>query len=393
MLVMGIVYNLSWLLLFKYLPLLLRGANLLISFTGIGFRFPQTALPLPLGISFYTFQAVSYLADVYRRKCAPEHSLRGFASYMAMFPQLISGPLVSFQSIRMQLLERIANREEIEEGLRTFTIGLGLKVLLANQLSGLWAKMGTIGYESLSTPLAWIGIIAFSLQIYFDFCGYSLMAQGAARVLGFSIPDNFHHPYMSVSMTEFWRRWHITLGAWFRDYVYIPLGGSRAGRLNTFRNLFVVWMLTGMWHGASLNFVLWGLFLFAVIAIEKSGWLQVVERWRLIGHLYMMLIIPLSWLIFAIPNLPELGVYLGRLFPVPGWNQEAVYSAGDYLKYLHSYGISLAAGLLFATNLPMRVYERFKNGLGSAILLLIVFWASVYCIARGMNDPFMYFAF
>ena len=282
---------------------------------------------------------------------------------------------------------------KIEEGLREFTIGLGLKVLIADQVGGLWKEVGTIGFESISTPLAWMGLAAFSLQIYFDSYGYSLMAQGLGTLLGFRLPGNFDYPYMSLSMTEFWRRWHITLGSWFREYVYIPLGGNRTGWWRTCRNLLTVWLLTGIWHGASWNFILWGLILFLIILIEKSGLGKILNRWPAAGHLYMLFVIPLTWLIFAVTDLPQIGIYLHRLFPFFSGGQGAVYFAGDYLKYGKLYGLSLTAGLIFMTDGPRKLYERWKKSPVSAVLLLAVFWFSIYCIKRGMNDPFLYFQF
>ena len=275
----------------------------------------------------------------------------------------------------------------------SFTIGLGLKVLLANRLGGLWNEAGTVGYESISTPFAWLAITAFSLQIYFDFYGYSLMAKGLGRIMGFTIPENFHDPYLSLSMTEFWRRWHMTLGSWFRDYVYIPLGGSRKGKLMTFRNMLAVWALTGFWHGASWNFILWGLLMFALISVEKLGLIRILERVPALGHLYMAFAISVSWVLFAVTDLSQMAVYFTRLFPFLPQPEGMAYFAGDYLKYGRLYGLSLAAGLVFATGLPMKLYRRFKNSPAAAVVLLAVFWGCVYCMKMGMDDPFLYFRF
>lgn len=259
-------------------------------------------------------------------------------------------------------------------------------------MGGLWTEVQTIGYESISTPLAWLGLLAFSLQIYFDFCGYSLMAKGLGTMMGFKLPNNFNHPYMSLSMTEFWRRWHITLGSWFREYVYIPLGGNRRGALLTFRNLLAVWLLTGFWHGASWNFIIWGLLLFLIMSIERLGLLRVLERRRVIGHLYMMLTIPLTWLVFAVTDVRQILLYFQRLFPFL-MKQSLFYFSGDYLKYGKLYAVSIAAGLLFMTDIPYRIYNRHKYSLVTAVVLLAVFWACVYCIRIGMDDPFLYFRF
>ncbi|WP_349769993.1 MBOAT family O-acyltransferase [Hungatella sp.] len=391
-LVCGIIYNLSWLILFKYSAFIAQNVNLLLGRAGISLHLPVFAPVLPVGISFYTFQAVSYLVDVYRKTVPYERSMVGFGMYISMFPQLIAGPIVTYSSMRAQIGRRKVTFRAIEDGLREFTIGLGFKVLLANRVGGLWTEVQTIGYESISTPLAWLGLLAFSLQIYFDFCGYSLMAKGLGTMMGFKLPNNFNHPYMSLSMTEFWRRWHITLGSWFREYVYIPLGGNRRGALLTFRNLLAVWLLTGFWHGASWNFIIWGLLLFLIMSIERLGLLRVLERRRVIGHLYMMLTIPLTWLVFAVTDVRQILLYFQRLFPFL-MKQSLFYFSGDYLKYGKLYAVSIAAGLLFMTDFPYRFYNRHKYSLVTAVVLLAVFWACVYCIRIGMDDPFLYFRF
>ena len=370
----GVAYNLFWLLLFKYTGFFTENINGILRLMGLSLELPVFAPVLPVGISFYTFQAISYLADVYRKTAEYEPSFVNFAMYISMFPQLIAGPIVTYSSIRKEISRRSHSMRAVEEGLKTFTIGLGLKVLLANRLGGLWNEAGTVGYESIST----------SLQIYFDFYGYSLMAKGLGRIMGFTIPENFHDPYLSLSMTEFWRRWHMTLGSWFRDYVYIPLGGSRKGKLMTFRNMLAVWALTGFWHGASWNFILWGLLMFALIS---------VERVPALGHLYMAFAISVSWVLFAVTDLSQMAVYFARLFPFLPQPEGMAYFVGDYLKYGRLYGLSLAAGLVFATGLPMRLYKRFKNSPAAAVALLAVFWGCVYCMKMGMDDPFLYFRF
>lgn len=391
-LVWGIVYDFFWLFIFKYLDFVLENVNVLLQNAGIHLQLPMTELVLPLGISFYTFQIVSYLVDVYWKKIPAEGSFVRLGAYICMFPQLIAGPIVSYTEVSKSLRNREIKMMEIEQGAREFTIGLGLKVLLANQLGGLWKEVGAIGYESVSTPLAWLGIIAYSLQIYFDFYGYSLMAIGLGKVMGFRFPENFRHPYVALSMTEFWRRWHITLGRWFRQYVYIPLGGNRQGALKTLRNIAVVWICTGIWHGASWNFVLWGALLCILILLEKAGLKKLLERIPWLGHIYMCLVIPVSWMVFAITDLEQLNIYLYKIFPFLG-NGGEVLLQGDYLKYGRIYAISLIIGLIFATEKPMNLYNKNKGKWWMAILLLVVFWASIYCIYIGMDDPFMYFRF
>lgn len=366
---------------------------MLLQHCGFSYSLPIYNITLPIGISFYTFQAISYLVDIYRRDITCETSLINFGMYISMFPQLVAGPIVTYASLQKQICKRTYKLLNIEVGLREFTIGLGLKVLLANQVGRLWSDVTAIGYESISTPLAWLGLAAFSLEIYFDFYGYSLMAKGLGRLLGFHLPDNFDHPYMALSMTEFWRKWHITLGSWFREYIYIPIGGNRRGGLFTFRNMLLVWLLTGFWHGASWNFILWGFVLFILISIEKLGLLEFFHCYPIIGHLYMMFTIPLTWLIFAVTDLEQMAIYFMRLFPFVISNQNFTYYPGDFLKYGRLYLISLVVGVIFMTSIPRKIYDAHKSSFLTALLLLVVFWISVYFMKMGADDPFLYFRF
>ena len=391
-LVVGIVYDLGWLILFKYLGFLIENLNALFGAMHVKVQLETWNLILPIGISFYTFQIISYLVDVYRRETKAEKSLISLGTYLCMFPQLIAGPIVNYHLIQEQLHKRKHSMEKVESGLKVFALGLAYKVLLANRVGHLWTEVTAIGYESISTPLAWMSIVAYSLQLYFDFYGYSLMAIGLGRMMGFDFPQNFNNPYMAVSMTDFWRRWHMTLGGWFREYVYIPLGGNRGGFAKTVRNMFVVWLLTGLWHGASWNFVLWGLLLFVLLFVEKAGLGKVLERHKALGHIYMILWIPLSWLVFVIADLSQLGIYLQKLFPFFG-NAGTVLFQGDYLKYGKTYGIYLVLGILFATGVQEKLLKKNKNRLWVILLLLALFWASVYCMYLGMDDPFLYFRF
>lgn len=391
-LVVGIVYDLGWLILFKYLGFLIENLNALFGAMHVKVQLETWNMILPIGISFYTFQIISYLVDVYRRETKAEKSLISLGTYLCMFPQLIAGPIVNYHLIQEQLHKRKHSMEKVESGLKVFALGLAYKVLLANRVGHLWTEVTAIGYESISTPLAWMSIVAYSLQLYFDFYGYSLMAIGLGRMMGFDFPQNFNNPYMAVSMTDFWRRWHMTLGGWFREYVYIPLGGNRGGFAKTVRNMFVVWLLTGLWHGASWNFVLWGLLLFVLLFVEKAGLGKVLERHKALGHIYMILWIPLSWLVFVITDLSQLGIYLQKLFPFFG-NAGTVLFQGDYLKYGKTYGIYLVLGILFATGVQEKLLKKNKNRLWVILLLLALFWASVYCMYLGMDDPFLYFRF
>lgn len=386
-LIIGILINLANLGFFKYFPFIITEADNLLPDMNLSLN-----IVLPIGISFYTFQGISYLTDVYKGKIIAEKSLIKFSVYIAMFEQLIAGPIIKYSDISDKLSQRSLKLKEVFNGIGTFIFGLGLKVLIANPLGNLWTNLKTIGYESISTPLAWIGIFAFSFQIYLDFFGYSIMAIGLGKMLGFEIPKNFNHPYLSKTMTDFWRRWHITLGSWFREYVYIPLGGNKKGTFKTILNLLTVWILTGIWHGAGYNFILWGFVLFLLITCEKYFLNKMLNRCPVIGHIYMIIAIPLTWALFAIDDINQLAVFFTRLFPFFGNNPFSVFRY-DYLKYLEMYYPFLISGLIFSTKLPYSILKKIKNKFIIAIILLLILAGSIYCIFKGYNDPFLYFRF
>ncbi len=394
-LITGLLYNFGLLFFFKYTNFFLENINGVLRLCHSSTQLKLLELTLPLGISFYTFQIVSYIVDVYRGKVKADHSVISLGAYLCMFPQLIAGPIVVYSDIRRELHERTITIHNLDDGLKTFILGLGFKVLLANRVGTLWNEVCTIGFESISTPLAWLGSLAYSMQLYFDFCGYSLMAIGLGKMLGFTIPENFHHPYLSRSVTDFWRRWHITLGAWFREYVYIPLGGNRKGRIRTVVNLGIVWLLTGFWHGAAWNFILWGVFIFLLEILEKNLLLPVLNHKsiaaHIFSHIYMILYILVSWTIFAISDFNQLAMYLARMFPFFGMGH--TLNSYDFVKYLTDYGVLLICCILFCTAGPEKLYHRFKNKLGGIVIALIIFWYSVYYLAIGMNNPFLYFRF
>lgn len=394
-LITGLLYNFGLLFFFKYTNFFLENINGVLRLCHSSTQLKLLELTLPLGISFYTFQIVSYIVDVYRGKVKADHSVISLGAYLCMFPQLIAGPIVVYSDIRRELHERTITIHNLDDGLKTFILGLGFKVLLANRVGTLWNEVCTIGFESISTPLAWLGSLAYSMQLYFDFCGYSLMAIGLGKMLGFTIPENFHHPYLSRSVTDFWRRWHITLGAWFREYVYIPLGGNRKGRIRTIVNLGIVWLLTGFWHGAAWNFILWGVFVFLLEILEKNLLLPVLNHKsiaaHIFSHIYMILYILVSWTIFAISDFNQLAMYLARMFPFFGMGH--TLNSYDFVKYLTDYSVLLICCILFCTAGPEKLYHRFKNKLGGIVIALIIFWYSVYYLAIGMNNPFLYFRF
>lgn len=394
-LITGLLYNFGLLFFFKYTNFFLENINGVLRLCHSSTQLKLLELTLPLGISFYTFQIVSYIVDVYRGKVEADHSVISLGAYLCMFPQLIAGPIVVYSDVRRELHKRTITIHNLDDGLKTFILGLGFKVLLANRVGTLWNEVCTIGFESISTPLAWLGSLAYSMQLYFDFCGYSLMAIGLGKMLGFTIPENFHHPYLSRSVTDFWRRWHITLGAWFREYVYIPLGGNRKGRIRTIVNLGIVWLLTGFWHGAAWNFILWGVFIFLLEILEKNLLLPVLNHKsiaaHIFSHIYMILYILVSWTIFAISDFNQLAMYLARMFPFFGMGH--TLNSYDFVKYLTDYSVLLICCILFCTAGPEKLYHRFKNKLGGIAIALIIFWYSVYYLAIGMNNPFLYFRF
>jgi len=382
-----LIWNFGWLFFFKYFDFFAENIN---RFSGKGIL-PALHLVLPLGISFYTFQIVSYQIDVYRgtQKRCPD--FLKFSLYVCMFPQLVAGPIIRFQTIEKHIKKPVFCAENVEEGLKLFTVGLGLKVLLANQIGTLFQSIQSIGAQHLDAAAAWLGAVAFSFQIYFDFWGYSLMAMGLGLMFGYQLPENFKNPYMAKSATGFWRRWHITLSAWFREYVYIPLGGNRQGKTRTCLNLLAVWSLTGLWHGADWNFLLWGLFFFVLLSIEKAGLGDFLERTRLLGHLYCILVIPVSWIIFSQTDLSVLAAYLKAM---AGGNQAAAMTGVLQLaRYLKEYGILLLACILCSTPLPGNLYKRFGHGKAAVLCLLGIFWLSIYQLYIGKNNPFLYFRF
>ena len=352
--------------------------------------FVDSAL-LPLGISFYIFKMISFQVDLYRREIWSRPRLKYTVLYFMMFPQVVSGPIMRYHEAEFDLT-RSYSSEQFEDGLKYFVLGLGMKVLLADRLAILWNDLQMIGFQSISTPLAWLGAAGYSLQLYFDFWGYSLMASGLLVMFGYNFIENFHHPYASKSISDFYRRWHMTLGSWFRDYVYIPLGGSRCSGLRLTFNLAVVWILTGVWHGNGVNFIIWGAVLGFFIILEKLTYGKLLMKIPLLGHLYVLLIIPLTWVVFAITDLSNLGIYFGRLFPFLGGPGIAV-NPNDIIRYAQDYGIFFAAGIVLCIPAVFGFYEKHKKNPFIILLLVIVFWVSVYFLSTSAGNPFMYLKF
>jgi alginate O-acetyltransferase complex protein AlgI len=390
-LAVSVACSLSFLLFFKYADFFVENFNAVT-----GLSVPLLRLALPVGISFYTFQILSYSVDVYRGDAPVQRNLLTFGTYVAMFPQLIAGPIVRYTDIAAQLDSRTHSVERFCLGLQRFLLGLGKKVLLANAFGDLCTAFRDAQTETIL--FHWLYAVAFTLQIYFDFSGYSDMAIGLGRVFGFDFPENFRHPYCSRSITEFWRRWHISLGSWFRDYVYVPLGGNRVSRLRWLRNLAVVWLLTGFWHGAAWNFVLWGAMYGVLLMVEKLWLGKVLERApRALSHGYVLLFVTLGFVLFNAASLAQAGSDLVGLFrfgSLPLWDAEALY-------YLRSYAVTLLLGAVGCTPLAARLVTRCeKTRVGGAVLtvlrpvaLLALLLTCTAYLVDGSFNPFLYFRF
>ncbi len=395
LLVVALVGSLGMLFYFKYANFVLESINALL---GTSFAPIQGISVLPLGISFYTFQTLSYSIDVYRREVDTEHNIIDFGAYVVMFPQLIAGPIVKYRDVSAQLhvYKNRYNLAQIEEGMTLFIFGLAKKVLLADAIGALWTDLigvaddpavTFVGLANASTPLVWLGILAYSFQLYFDFSGYSMMAIGMGKMLGFDFPQNFNFPYISRSITEFWRRWHMTLSGWFREYVYIPLGGNRKGLKRQILNLFIVELLTGIWHGANWNFICWGLYYFVLLAVEKLFLLKHLEKGRVWPHIYTLFLVVVGWAMF-VGNDPgvEFGLLFQKLF-IPSGGVSPVY-------FLRNYGVLLVVSMLCCTPLVAKLWDwlrrRTWTRLATVGLLLVVTTAYV---VGNTNSPFLYFNF
>ena len=391
----GLVGSLGMLFYFKYANFVLTSANALL---GTSFAPIQGISTLPLGISFYTFQTLSYTIDVYRREVKTEHNVIDFGAYVVMFPQLIAGPIVKYRDVAAQLhvYKNRYSLPQIEDGMTIFTFGLAKKVLLADAVGALWTDIigiadspatTFVGLANASTALVWLGVIAYSLQLYFDFSGYSMMAIGMGKMLGFDFPQNFNYPYISRSITEFWRRWHMTLSGWFREYVYIPLGGNRKGLKRQIFNLFVVELLTGIWHGADWNFICWGLYYFVLLALEKLFLLPTLEKGRVWPHLYTMFLVVVGWAMF-VGN--DAGVSFGLLF-----HKLFVPSSGvSPLYFLRNYGVLLAVSVLCCTPLIEKLWQALRRRVFTRVAtILVLLLLSTAYVVGSTNSPFLYFNF
>lgn len=387
-LIVSIIVNVGLLGWFKYAGFIGDTLNVVLPFLNI----KVAEIPLPIGISFYTFQTMSYTIDVYRGDAGVQKNFIIFGTYVSLFPQLIAGPIVRYRDVEHQLVNRHENIDQFNDGVKIFIVGLCKKVLLANQMGKLWDLIRG-GGESGGALAAWVGIIAYSLQIYFDFCGYSEMAIGLGRMLGFEFMKNFDYPYISKSITEFWRRWHISLSTWFREYIYIPLGGNRKGFPRQVFNMFVVWALTGLWHGANYNFILWGLYFFVILVFEKLFMLKALKKIPAVfSHIYSLVLIALGWVIFYFEDMGELWSFVVRLF-----NFSAGAASHNSLVDIVSYLPLLIIAVFACTPAAKNLYDKIKSKkwiwLPEAAACLCGLLLSTASLVSSGYNPFLYFKF
>ena len=380
----SVFFNLAILVFFKYWDFIAGNLNALT-----GLQLPVLGLPLPIGISFYTFQTMSYTIDVYRQDAPVQKNPIVFGAYVTLFPQLIAGPIVRYKSVADQLEERREDLDKFVSGVRRFTVGAAKKVLLANAIGQLWDQ--SLASQNLTAVGAWLGLAAYAFQIYFDFSGYSDMAIGLGRMFGFEFLENFNYPYISRSVVEFWKRWHISLTTWFREYVYFPLGGNRVPKWKWIRNILIVWTLTGIWHGAGWNFLLWGLYYGAWMLAERlflGKWLEKLPR--AVRHIYTMFIVLIGWALFAVEDMGRLGAYFSSLFGGGGW-----FSAVDGYR-LRTYLPTLVILIVGSTPLMGKLWDRLGERTRAGLQPLLVLGALILCTASLVDagyNPFLYFRF
>lgn len=392
--VSAIIINLGMLAFFKYTDFFIGNVNGLF-----GAEIPLLKIALPIGISFYTFQIMSYVIDVYRGDTKAQHNIVSFGAYVVLFPQLIAGPIVRYRTVADELDSRKETVSDFSSGVSRFMTGLGKKVLLANNIGLLWNQISGMDSSTLPVTTAWIGILAFAFQIYFDFSGYSDMAIGLGRMFGFHFLENFDYPYLSKSITEFWRRWHISLSTWFKEYVYIPLGGNRKGFARQIRNILVVWLLTGFWHGASWNFMLWGVYFGVLLIVEKLfllKYLQKAPAW--VGHIYTMFLVLISWVIFAFDNLSGGLGYLSAMFGLNG----AGFANGQTVYLLYTNLAMLVILAIASTHLGKWIANQLLGKLKNRpviaevvknVVFIGIFFLSVAYLVDASYNPFLYFRF
>ncbi|MBP3414121.1 MAG: MBOAT family protein [Clostridia bacterium] len=389
-LILSVASSLGMLGYYKYADFFIQNFN-----AATGLSVPLLNIALPIGISFYTFQILSYTVDVYRGDVAAQKNPINLGAYIAMFPQLIAGPIVRYRDVEHQLTDRKLTIERTAIGIRRFIFGFAKKILIANSLGELCDIFGTS--TDRSVMFCWLYAVSYALQVYFDFSGYSDMAIGLGKILGFEFMENFNYPYISASITEFWRRWHISLGSWFRDYVYIPLGGNRVSKLRWLRNIFIVWFLTGFWHGAAWNFIVWGLYFAVMLLIEKLWLLKYLQKSKVLNHLYVLFFVIISFVIFNASSMSDAVVCIGNMFGFGG----VPFVSAQWLYYLRSYAVILIIAAIGATPLAAKAVSRLKEtkslgkwvNIAEPVVLLILLVVSTAYLVDGSFNPFLYFRF
>ena len=383
----SVVFNLLLLGFFKYYDFIVLNLSLI---PGIDIK--PLGIPLPIGISFFTFQTMSYTIDVYRNDAPAQRDIVNFGAFVTMFPQLIAGPIVKYKTIAEDLNHRVHTTENFALGVRRFCVGFAKKVLLANSVGALWdASLAAQGDGTLTMVGGWLGLLAYTFQIYFDFSGYSDMAIGLGQTFGFRFEENFNYPYQANSITDFWRRWHISMGSWFREYLYIPLGGNRGGTMKALRNTFIVWLATGIWHGASWNFILWGLYFGVLLVLEKYVLRNVLAKMpAAIKHIYTLFLVVVGWGLFAIEDLGRCGAYLKVCF-----GGGALWSAGngyDLRSYLVTFVILAVSSTALGKTVWHRLPEKVQKAATPVLMLGSLLIGTAYLVS-GSYNPFLYFRF
>ena len=368
--------------------LLTAGLSLLLAILAF-FKLWKGGTLLPAGMSFYLFQSAAYMIDIYRGRLIFDSGFLAFSEQLLLFPKLLSGPLMAPQQLQDQCRNCCRSFDNVRQGLLTLILGLSLKVLLANRLGGLFGQLYVTGHGNVSTAFAWMALISWAMQLYFDFFGYSLMAMGLGKIIGYDLPENFRDPYASKSVSEFYRRWHITLGAWFREYLYIPLGGNRKGALRNILNLAAVWLFTGLWHGMGGNYLLWAGMIFFLVVNERLWLGNLLKKTKVFCHVYTIFTILLTWVPFAVGDWNTMLIFVGRLF---GCNA-GQFNPADYLIWGREFWPLLLAGVIFATPIPRKFWEKIKDRAIADVICFGLFWIVVFYIATSAQDPFLYFAF
>lgn len=386
--ILSVILNLGLLGFFKYAGFIGETINMVMPFLNV----PILEISLPIGISFYTFQTMSYTIDVYRNVVKVQKNIITFGTYVSLFPQLIAGPIVRYEDVAEQLVNRRESLAQFTDGVKLFLIGLSKKVLLANEMGNLWDSLRESGNNGGAVG-AWVGIIAYTFQIYFDFCGYSEMAVGLGKMFGFDFLKNFDYPYISKSMTEFWRRWHISLGTWFREYVYIPLGGNRKGLSRQIINIGVVWFLTGLWHGASWNFILWGLYFGVLLVLEKIFLLKLLKKApAILSHIYSIILIVFGWVLFYFEDVGEMGAFICRMF-----GSDGLMPSWDISSRIISYIPLLVIAAVISTPLVNKLYHKIKSkpviyAIDNVGCILALLLCTASLVSSDYN-PFLYYKF